>query len=273
MSVGEDDEKWWGRYDLSVIGRLHESNRREQSDLIGPILTSSRSRGNIILELDDTRATQLLFDLINKVPGASTSKDKEFYLAVAPSGTEGIEETAMVVNRITSGDPIKGNMAVDTVRDLVPGQYVQVMVEHEGRGEVDVLDLDYLVTSLYLFCRFAKQFMHRIEYVPGVDSTPLAGMYPIFFMLRIPQILLTTPQSPTTATTLHTPTSLLLSLSVSDPAATLAEPLEIFPPAASVTGVFGGASENGIIIGRRRGEGGFVCDVPFSGASVSLKVE
>ncbi|RUS23240.1 hypothetical protein BC937DRAFT_90187 [Endogone sp. FLAS-F59071] len=153
------------------------AGNNQTSSLSRPIPPSLRSRGNIILELDDTRATQLLFDLVNKVPSASTSKDKEFYLAVAPSGTEGIEETAMVVNRITSGDPIKGNMAVDTVRDLVPGQYVQVMVEHKGKEKLNVLDFDFLVMSLYLFCRFAKQFMHRIDYVPKADSTPLAGTH------------------------------------------------------------------------------------------------
>ncbi|RUP25803.1 hypothetical protein BC936DRAFT_138812 [Jimgerdemannia flammicorona] len=95
-------------------------------------LFTCRSRGNIILDLDSHRATNLLLDLVQKTPTATRSatdliisKEKEFYLAVAPLGAADLDGPGVTVARITSGDPARGNMAVDTVRDLVAGQVVQ----------------------------------------------------------------------------------------------------------------------------------------------------
>lgn len=83
------------------------------------MINTFRARGNVILDLDDKGATRLLLDLINKV---NVSKDEEFYLGIFSKN--GNDKT---VARITSGDPARGNMSVDTTLDLYEGQYVQFM--------------------------------------------------------------------------------------------------------------------------------------------------
>ncbi|KAL9555026.1 hypothetical protein MBANPS3_002536 [Mucor bainieri] len=85
----------------------------------------TRCRGNIILDLDEGGATGLLLRLIQG--GPKLSKDEEFYLGIYPPGKdEGADEDA-TVSRITSGDPSRGNMSIDTTADLQIGQVVQFM--------------------------------------------------------------------------------------------------------------------------------------------------
>ncbi len=36
------------------------------------------------------------------------------------------QESNLVINKISSGDPVRGNMAVDTTMDLKEGQFVKV---------------------------------------------------------------------------------------------------------------------------------------------------
>ncbi|KAI8071524.1 hypothetical protein BC940DRAFT_316760 [Gongronella butleri] len=89
---------------------------------MGAPVAITRVRGNVILDLDDQGATAMLLDLIH---GAKhTNKDESFYLAIQPFH----DATAdTVVARITSGDPARGNMAVDTTLDLHVGQKVQFL--------------------------------------------------------------------------------------------------------------------------------------------------
>ncbi|CAO3620425.1 unnamed protein product [Cunninghamella blakesleeana] len=88
-------------------------------ELLGSPFKITRARGNVILDLDDKGATRLLLDLINKT---NVSKDEEFYLSIFSE--DGNDKT---VARITSGDPARGNMSVDTTLDLYEGQSVQFM--------------------------------------------------------------------------------------------------------------------------------------------------
>lgn len=94
---------------------------------LGPHFTITRARGNIILDLDDQGATRMLINLINEV---NSSKDEAFYLAMySDDGNQQKREGGgkLMVARITSGDPSRGNMAVDTTLDLKIGQKVQFM--------------------------------------------------------------------------------------------------------------------------------------------------
>jgi small ligand-binding sensory domain FIST len=94
---------------------------------LGPHFTITRARGNIILDLDDQGATRLLINLINEV---NSSKDEAFYLAMySDNGNQQKhkDDGKFMVARITSGDPSRGNMAVDTTLDLKVGQKVQFM--------------------------------------------------------------------------------------------------------------------------------------------------
>jgi small ligand-binding sensory domain FIST len=91
---------------------------------MGEPVTITRCRGNIILDLDEGGATGLLLRLIQG--GPKLSKDEEFYLGVYPPNEDQSSESNVTVSRITSGDPSKGNMSVDTTVDLQVGQVVQV---------------------------------------------------------------------------------------------------------------------------------------------------
>ncbi|KAG0745624.1 hypothetical protein G6F62_001653 [Rhizopus arrhizus] len=91
---------------------------------IGEPLKITRCRGNVILDLDQAGATGLLLKLIHQ--DRKASKDEEFYLAVYPTDAQGQEEK-MTVSRITSGDPSRGNMSIDTTADLQVGQTVQFL--------------------------------------------------------------------------------------------------------------------------------------------------
>ncbi|KAI8064791.1 uncharacterized protein B0P05DRAFT_554296 [Gilbertella persicaria] len=89
---------------------------------LGEPIKITRCRGNIILDLDEAGATGLLLKLIHS--GNKISKDEEFYLGIYPLGDS--SEENVTVSRITSGDPSRGNMSVDTTADLQVGQTVQV---------------------------------------------------------------------------------------------------------------------------------------------------
>ncbi|CAO3596314.1 unnamed protein product [Absidia cylindrospora] len=87
---------------------------------LGSTFEITRARGNIILDLDDQGATRRLLDLIHQ---GKVAKDEAFYLSMQSDD----EQEDSVVARITSGDPSRGNMAVDTTLDLHVGQKVQFM--------------------------------------------------------------------------------------------------------------------------------------------------
>lgn len=53
------------------------------------LLSLTRCRGNIILDLDETSATGLLLDLLNKGHNAKISKDREFYLGTCEDDGSG----------------------------------------------------------------------------------------------------------------------------------------------------------------------------------------
>ncbi|CAO3699842.1 unnamed protein product [Rhizopus stolonifer] len=103
---------------------------------IGEPLKITRCRGNVILDLDQAGATGLLLQLIHK--DRKPTKDEEFYLAVYPTDAEGQQEK-MTVSRITSGDPSKGNMSIDTTADLQVGQTVQFLRKKPYDDSLNVL--------------------------------------------------------------------------------------------------------------------------------------
>lgn len=93
---------------------------------MGDTFKITRCRGNIILDLDEGGATGLLLRLIQG--GPKLSKDEEFYLGIYPPGQDENSEEDATVSRITSGDPGRGNMSIDTTADLQAGQIVQVNI-------------------------------------------------------------------------------------------------------------------------------------------------
>ncbi|KAI9490806.1 hypothetical protein BDB00DRAFT_836199 [Zychaea mexicana] len=120
---------------------------------LGEPLTITRCRGNIILDLDQAGATGLLLALIQQGQSARIAKDQEFYLGVYPPCSD--DSSKMAVNRITSGDPSRGNMSVDTTADLQVGQRVQFMkrrpcdVKHVAAEKLafGVVDQDHTIDA------------------------------------------------------------------------------------------------------------------------------
>ncbi|KAF9934314.1 hypothetical protein FBU30_002453 [Linnemannia zychae] len=110
---------------------------------LGPAMQITRCRGNIILDLDESNPTRLLLD---RLKSTTLTKDKEYFLAtgqpVSATATDDeaqIDMSKATVYKITGGDPSKGNMAVDTVHDLQPGQWVQFIHhrEHQEHGHYE----------------------------------------------------------------------------------------------------------------------------------------
>ncbi|KAJ8664027.1 hypothetical protein O0I10_000305 [Lichtheimia ornata] len=122
-------------------------------ETLGEPMTITRCRGNIILDLDQAGATGLLLELIKQGQSARIAKDQEFYLGIYPPGTQ--DPSQMSVNRVTSGDPSRGNMSIDTTADLQVGQIVQFMkrkpIEHPVLGTGDsifgVVDKDHTIDT------------------------------------------------------------------------------------------------------------------------------
>ncbi|KAI8388614.1 uncharacterized protein BYT42DRAFT_560686 [Radiomyces spectabilis] len=126
---------------------------------MGEPLKITRCRGNVILDLDQAGATGLLLDLLHSGPSGKPKKDEEFYLGVYPAGDTQLDDAKLSVNRVTSGDPSRGNMSVDTTADFEVGQTVQfmrkvpcdpqsVLEATEGKVVVGVVDKDATIDAL-----------------------------------------------------------------------------------------------------------------------------
>ncbi|KAK9703386.1 hypothetical protein K7432_010760 [Basidiobolus ranarum] len=95
---------------------------------LGKPMQITRCRGNVILELDEANATQLLLNSLKADQSYNISKEIDMYLKIfSMEDTEGNESA--VIHKITSGDPSKGTMSIDTIADLKVGQYVQFLCE------------------------------------------------------------------------------------------------------------------------------------------------
>ncbi|KAG2201648.1 hypothetical protein INT47_003874 [Mucor saturninus] len=173
---------------------------------LGKPVKITRCRGNIILDLDEGGATGLLLKLIQG--GPKLSKDEEFYLGVYPLNEDETAHDNVTISRITSGDPGKGNMSVDTTADLQIGQTVQFMKK-----------------KCLKFKNVSSDPFETNEIVFGVSSKD----YTID-----------------------------------------AAPVKIPKEALVIPGVFGGVSENGVIVGRSE-IASELLDVPFSKVTFKLK--
>ncbi|CAG8723311.1 14650_t:CDS:2, partial [Funneliformis mosseae] len=95
---------------------------------VGDPLKITSCRGNIILELDGTNPTRLLLNRLQSGNDKGIlSKETEFYLGLYDHNDKDnqLDESNLMINKISSGDPVRGNMAVDTTMDLKEGQFVK----------------------------------------------------------------------------------------------------------------------------------------------------
>ncbi|KXN73559.1 hypothetical protein CONCODRAFT_77303 [Conidiobolus coronatus NRRL 28638] len=85
---------------------------------LGEPLTITKARGNIILEMNESNATQHLLKSLQttNIP-SSQYKHIDFFLGLLPKDcTESPQDIS--IYRIQSGSPTKGTMAIDTIRDI-----------------------------------------------------------------------------------------------------------------------------------------------------------
>ncbi|CAG8687516.1 8653_t:CDS:2, partial [Funneliformis caledonium] len=111
---------------------------------VGDPLKITSCRGNIILELDGTNPTRLLLNRLQSGNDKGIlSKETEFYLGLYDHNDKDnqLDESNLMINKISSGDPVRGNMAVDTTMDLKEGQFVKVY-EVEIQIAMSSLDRD-----------------------------------------------------------------------------------------------------------------------------------
>ncbi|KAJ3355009.1 hypothetical protein HDU83_004180 [Entophlyctis luteolus] len=100
---------------------------------IGNEMEITSCRGNIILTLNTTHATEQILSSISSAENQSganlegftntISSDNALYISIRDSSAS----TSAAVHRIVAGDLAKGNIAVDTQRDLHPGMRATIM--------------------------------------------------------------------------------------------------------------------------------------------------
>ncbi|KAL1915509.1 uncharacterized protein VTP21DRAFT_6633 [Calcarisporiella thermophila] len=100
---------------------------------MGDPMQITHCRGNIVLEVDHGRMpSRLLLDLLRSFD-KPIDKNENYYLGIVSHNGQCRE-----VYKVTSGDPAKGNLAVDAVRDLKEGEYVQFFRFDCSNTEQDV---------------------------------------------------------------------------------------------------------------------------------------
>ncbi|KAJ2539444.1 hypothetical protein EV175_006342, partial [Coemansia sp. RSA 1933] len=97
---------------------------------ISQALRIVRCKGNVILELENGDAAHSLIASIRKrreeMPGAD-SRDHRLFAKISQVAGDALALHPVVV-QVTGGDPAKGGLALDTLRDLKVGQTVQFMM-------------------------------------------------------------------------------------------------------------------------------------------------
>lgn len=86
--------------------------------------------GNIILTLDGKNACRTLLELLNK---SRIDKDDDYYISTLSSSNEPLS-----IHKISSGDPSRGAIALDTVEDLTQSSRIQFLSRPSPNLNVDV---------------------------------------------------------------------------------------------------------------------------------------
>ncbi|TIB73152.1 hypothetical protein E3Q23_03086 [Wallemia mellicola] len=95
------------------------------------VMEVTNASGNIILTLNNANACRQLLELLNK---NRVDKEDEYYLAAYTN-----EGSIKSIHRITSGDPSRGAIALDTTEDLTLSHKVQFM-KRESTSTVAEID-------------------------------------------------------------------------------------------------------------------------------------
>ncbi|KAJ1815138.1 hypothetical protein LPJ75_002476, partial [Coemansia sp. RSA 2598] len=95
---------------------------------ISDVLEIRRSKGNVVLEVENGEAAHQLIASIRKQrisEGASGATESRLFAKITSSRDSA---SGGVVLQVTGGDPTKGGLAIDTTKDIEPGHFIQFMM-------------------------------------------------------------------------------------------------------------------------------------------------
>ncbi|KAJ1884698.1 hypothetical protein LPJ66_010483 [Kickxella alabastrina] len=97
-------------------------------EAISDTLEIKRSKGNVVLEVEDGEAARLLIASVRKrrMAAGDVVLDDRLFAKITGSKDPGSVDCA--VFQVTGGDPAKGGLAIDTLQDIAPGQFIQFMM-------------------------------------------------------------------------------------------------------------------------------------------------
>ncbi|KAJ2347290.1 hypothetical protein GGF43_004793, partial [Coemansia sp. RSA 2618] len=101
---------------------------------ISDVLRINRCKGNVVLELDEGASAQSLIASLRsrRLQKGTGHSDARLFARVARARDASMSES--VVLQVTGGNPAKGGIALDTLCDLAPGQYIQFMMLKDAAG-------------------------------------------------------------------------------------------------------------------------------------------
>ncbi|KAJ2297338.1 hypothetical protein IWW55_004827 [Coemansia sp. RSA 2706] len=94
---------------------------------VSDVLRIERCKGNVVLELEHGDRAHSLIAALRRPPtetGSATDTDGRLFARVLRTR----DAHAALVFQVTGGNPAKGGLALDTLRDLSPGSFVQLMM-------------------------------------------------------------------------------------------------------------------------------------------------
>ncbi|KAJ2718678.1 hypothetical protein GGI07_005648 [Coemansia sp. Benny D115] len=107
---------------------------------ISDVLEIKRCKGNVLLDVENGEAARALISIVRKhrTDTHKAGVDNRLFARISKT-KEGVAHecstTDSAIFQVTGGDPAKGGLAIDTLRDLSPGHYVQFMMTTRNQPE------------------------------------------------------------------------------------------------------------------------------------------
>ncbi|KAJ2786161.1 hypothetical protein GGI15_001687 [Coemansia interrupta] len=108
----------------------HLHVRYPKLETISDILEIKRSKGNVVLEVENGEAARALIASIRKRQiDAGPAFDDRLFARISTNA----DCVDSAVFQVTGGDPAKGGLAIDTTRDIQQGYFIQFMMATDSR--------------------------------------------------------------------------------------------------------------------------------------------
>ncbi|KAJ2390951.1 hypothetical protein GGI05_003079 [Coemansia sp. RSA 2603] len=107
-------------------------------EAISDTLQIKRSKGNVVLEVENGEAARTLIANIRKRQiDAGSAFDNRLFARISTNA----DNSDSAVLQVTGGDPAKGGLAIDTTRDIEQGYFIQFMMATDSR-QLDLASRD-----------------------------------------------------------------------------------------------------------------------------------